>query len=93
MSLQEDSLRDSGVLNAALNDVNSIVIKVVVYDALADSIVLGCIFDDWLLEVGLEVENLSVVLKPLGSNFRNGVVLLLRAFGDAGEILGNTFAH
>lgn len=59
MSLQEDSLRDSGVLNAALNDVNSIVIKVVVYDALADSIVLRCVFDNWLLEVGLEVENLK----------------------------------
>jgi len=61
VALKEDSLRNSGVLNAVLNDVKGIIIEVVVDDAATDAVVLGSIFDDGLLEVGFEVEDLNSI--------------------------------
>ena len=58
VSLQEDSLRDTGVLDSWLDDVDGVVIKVVVDDALPDSVVLVSVFDNWLLEVSVEAKDL-----------------------------------
>ena len=63
VSLKEDALRDSSVLNAALNDVDGVVVEVVVEDALADPVVLVGVFNNWLLEVGFEVKHLKVTVR------------------------------
>ena len=63
VSLEEDSLRDAGVLYTLLNDVDGIIVEVVVDGALPDSIVLGRVFDDWLLEISSEVKNLKVSVR------------------------------
>ena len=55
VSLEEDSLWDAGVLYSALNDVDSVIIKVIVKDALADSVVLIRVFNNRLLEVDFEI--------------------------------------
>jgi hypothetical protein len=55
VSFKEDTLWDSRVLNTAFNDVDSVVVEVVIDDALAKSKVLSGIFNDWFLEVSLEV--------------------------------------
>ena len=62
-------MRDSRVLNTALNDVNSVIIKVVVEDALSDSVVLTWVFYNWFLEVGFEIEYLKVTVRSQLSNF------------------------
>ena len=61
MSLEENSLWNSRVLNARLNDVNGIVVKVEEDSALPDSKVLAWVLDNWLLEVSFKVEHLKVV--------------------------------
>jgi hypothetical protein len=58
VSLEEDALRDTTVLNSILKDVKSIVVQVVVHGALADAIVLVGVFNYGLLEVCLEVKDL-----------------------------------
>ena len=58
VSLQEDSLRDTRILDSWLDDVDGVVIKVVVDDALPDSVVLVGVFDNWLLEVSVEAKDL-----------------------------------
>ena len=58
MSLEEDSLWNTGVLNSVFDDVDSVVIEVVEDDALSDSEVLVGILNNWFLEVGVEAENL-----------------------------------
>ena len=60
MALEEDSLWDTSVLNAVLDDVDGVILKVVVEDALADAVVLVGILNDWLLEVNFEIENLKL---------------------------------
>ncbi len=55
MSLEEDALRDTTVLNSILEDVQSVVIQIIVNGAFADTIILVRVFNDGLLEVGLEV--------------------------------------
>ena len=63
VSLKEDALRDTSVLNTLLNDVDGVIVEVVVDGALSDSIVLGRVFDNWLLEVSFEVKNLKVSVR------------------------------
>ena len=63
VSLKEDSLRNSRVLNAALNDVDGVIVKIVVKNAFADSIVLSWVLHYWLLEVGFEVKHLNVTVR------------------------------
>lgn len=53
VSLKEDTLRNTRILNSGLDDVNGIVIKVVVDDALPDSIVLIWVLDNRLLEIAM----------------------------------------
>ena len=57
-TLQEDALRNSRVLHAGLDDVESVIVEVEVDDALSDAEVLGGVLNDGLKEVGLEVEDL-----------------------------------
>ena len=54
VSLHEDSLGNSRVLNSWLDDVKGIVIKVVEDGALSKSVVLIGIFNNWLLEITRE---------------------------------------
>jgi hypothetical protein len=58
VSLQENALRNTAVFNSILQDVKSIIIKVIVNSAFADAVVFIRILNNWLLEVGLEVQNL-----------------------------------
>lgn len=50
MSLKENALWDTRVLNSWLKNMNGIVIKIVVQNAFSDSEVFVAIFNDWLLE-------------------------------------------
>jgi hypothetical protein len=59
MSLEEDTLGNTAVLNSIFEDMQSIVVKVVVNSALADTIVFCWVFNNWLLEITLEMEDLS----------------------------------
>ena len=59
VSLEEDSLWDAGVLYSALNDVHCVIIKVIVKNALADSVVLIRVFNNWFLEVDFEIKYLK----------------------------------
>ena len=58
MSLKEDTLWDSGVFNSVFNNMNGIVIKIVVDDALSNSEVLIWVFNNWFLEECVEAEDL-----------------------------------
>ena len=58
MSLEEDTLRDATVLNSVLQNMKSIVIKVIVNSALADTVVLIRVLLNGLLEVSLKVQHL-----------------------------------
>lgn len=60
MSLQENTLRNSWILNAVLNDVNGVVFKVKVDDTFAHAEVFVAIFNNWLLEVGFEIKHLKI---------------------------------
>lgn len=59
VSLQEDSLWDTGVLDSWLEDVDGVVIKIVEENALSNSVVLVGVLNDWFLEIALEGENLN----------------------------------
>ena len=58
VSLHEDTLWDSRVLNSWLNNVDGVIIKVVVDNTFSQSIVLIGVFNDWLLEVSREGKGL-----------------------------------
>jgi hypothetical protein len=58
VSLQEDALWDTRVLNSWLNDVDGVVIEVVIDDALPQSVVLVGILHNWLLEITVEAKHL-----------------------------------
>jgi hypothetical protein len=64
VSLEEDTLGNTAVLNSIFKDVQSIVVKVVVNSAFADTIVFCGVFNNWLLEITLEMKDLST--KSLG---------------------------
>lgn len=54
MSLKENTLWDTRVLNSWLENMNGIVIKIVVQNTFSDSEVFVTILYDWLLEVAVE---------------------------------------
>lgn len=93
MSLQEDALRDTRVLDSWLNDVDGVVIEVVINDAFSDSEVLVRVLNHWFLEVSIKAQNLSVIFEPLWSYSRNGVVLLFSTRWNSSELAGHTFSH
>lgn len=59
VSLQEHSLRNATVFYLGLKHVQSIVIEIVVNNALAYAIVFIGVFNDWLLEICIEVQHLQ----------------------------------
>lgn len=61
MSLEEDALGNTRVLDTSFQNVNGVILKVVVHGALAETVVLVGVLDDWLLEVAAEVKNLIKV--------------------------------
>jgi hypothetical protein len=86
VALEENALRHTGVLDTWLNDVGGVILEVVVDDAVTDTEVLVGVLDDWLLEVSIELEHLSVILEPLGRDLWNAVVDL----GFSGRYSGQT---
>jgi hypothetical protein len=58
VSLHEDSLGNSGVLNSWLENVDGVVIEVVENGALSKSVVLICVFNYWFLEISGEFQGL-----------------------------------
>jgi len=93
VSFQEDALRNTSVLNAGLDDVESIIFKVVVEDALSDSEVFVGVLNNWFLEINIELKYLSVILKPLGGNSGNTIVNLRFTTRDSSEAVGVSFSH
>jgi len=76
VSLHEDSLWNSGVLNSWLDDVDGIVIKIVVDSAFSDSVVLIGIFNNWFLEITGEAKYLLQV------KFNGKFQIFNQNFGD-----------
>jgi hypothetical protein len=93
VSLQEDSLWDSRVLNSWLDDVDGIIVKIVVNDALSDPVVLIGVLDNWFLEVTMESQYLSVILEPLRGDGWNCLLSLLSAASDTRELGWNSLGH
>jgi len=60
VSLEENTLGDAAVLNSIFEDVQCIVIEVVVHGAFAHAVVLVGVLNYWLLEVGIEVQDLKI---------------------------------
>lgn len=52
-------MRNSCVLDTVFDDVDGVVFEVVVENALANAVVLVGVFNDGLLEVSFEIENLK----------------------------------
>lgn len=58
VSLEENSLRDTAILNSIFEDMKSIIIEIVINSAFTDTIILGGVLNNGLLEVCLEVQDL-----------------------------------
>lgn len=54
VSFEENTLWDSRVLNSWFNNVNGVIIKIIVDDALSHSEVLVWIFNNWFLIISVE---------------------------------------
>lgn len=59
MTLQKDALRNAGVLNFGLKNVQSVVLKVIINVALAQSVVFIWAFDNRFLKECVKVEHLK----------------------------------
>ena len=62
VALQEYALWDTAVLNATLKNMNCVIFKIKEDIALSDPEILIWVFDNWLLEVGCEIEDLKDVI-------------------------------
>lgn len=93
MSLEEDALRDTGIFNSGLDDVNGVVVEVVVDDAFSDSVIFVGILYNWLLEISVEAKNLSVILEPLWCDLRNGILVLVTTASVSRKGWWNTLGH
>lgn len=80
MALQEDALGNSRILNLSFQNVQRVVLEIVVDGALAETVVLVGTLDNWLLEVGTEVENL-IKLELLFEAESKRIIKLMRAGG------------
>jgi hypothetical protein len=89
MSLKENTLWDTRVLNSWLENMNGIVIKIVVQNTFSDSEVFVTILNNWFLEITVESQDLSVVLQPLWSDLGNGVLNLGSVPSDAGKVFSS----
>lgn len=70
-----------------------VIFKIIVDDALADAVVFGGVLYNWLLEVSSKVQNLSIMLEPLGCNLGNSIILLVGTARNASKALRGTLAH
>lgn len=70
-----------------------VIVKIEVDDALSDAEVLSGVLDHRLEEVSLEVQDMAIVLEPLGSDSGDSVVLLSGSARDSSEGLGSTLTH
>ena len=68
MAFQKYTLWNSRVWNSGLQDMNSIIFKIKVDSALAETVVFIWIFNNWFLEEGTEIKNLKMKV-------RNGFLL------------------
>lgn len=93
MSFQKDALWDTRVFNSWLDDVDSVIVEVVVDDALSNSVVFVGILDDGFLEVAVEAKDLSVVLEPFRGNCWNSVLNLILAALDTSELRWDSLGH
>lgn len=93
VSLEEDALRDTGIFNSGLDDVNGVVVEVVVDDAFSDSVIFVGILYNWLLEISVEAKNLSVILEPLWCDLRNGILVLVTTASVSRKGWWNTLGH
>lgn len=62
VAFQEYALWDTTVLNATLKDMNRVVFEVKENVALSDAEIFIWVFDNWLLEVTGEIEDLKTLL-------------------------------
>jgi hypothetical protein len=58
VAFQKDTLRDSTILYSLLNDMHGIILKIVKDGALSNSVIFIGIFDNWLLEISVELKDL-----------------------------------
>ena len=58
MTFHENSLRNTRILDSWLDDVDGIIVKIVVNDALSDSVILIRVLNNWFLEVTVEAQYL-----------------------------------
>jgi len=93
VSLQEDSLRDSRVLDSWLDDVDGVIVQIVVNDTFSNSEILVGVFDNWFLEVAMEAQNLSVVLEPFRGDSWDCILSLGSAASDTTELGWNSLGH
>jgi hypothetical protein len=63
VAFQKYSLRNTTVFNSGFNNMNCIVIQIIVDNAFPNTIVFVGVFDDWLLEVSIELEDLYIYEK------------------------------
>ena len=59
MSFHENTLRDTGVFDSWLDDVDGIIVEIIVNNTFSNSEVFVSILNDWFLEVSMEFENLN----------------------------------
>jgi len=76
MALKENTLGKTSVLLSIFDDVDGVIVQVVHHGALVDTEVLSLGLNNGLLEVDAESQDLSIVLKPLGSDLWDGIVLM-----------------
>ena len=62
MAFQENTLGDTTVFNSSFDDVDCIIIQIVIDNAFSYSVVFIGIFNDWLLEVSVELKDLLMKL-------------------------------
>jgi hypothetical protein len=55
VSLKENTLRNSWILNAIFNDMHCVVFEIEVDDAFANAEVFIAVLNNWLLEVSFEI--------------------------------------
>ena len=58
VAFQKDTLRDATIFNSLLNNMHSIIIQVIVNDALSNSIIFIWVLNNWFLEESVELEYL-----------------------------------
>lgn len=90
MAFQKYTLWNSTIFNLVFNDVYGIIFKVVVYYTLSDSVVFIWVFNDWLLEIGVELEDLFMKYKLEEYNKLNSEIprTCLSYLSHLGAILG-----